>query len=145
MPTHLLKLWRNSSSRCSHHFNRTRLQVRLRKAEITSLTHLRNSIRFCHVETAPTGLKHHTARNLLKSAICGILAQMRPAVQRHRIGEKRRETQDFLNQMVLNCRSESFNFKKLLGFTSFFKDPVRLANRTYRAWGENSIEKWTIE
>ena len=41
--------------------------------------------------------------------------------------------------------SGSFNFKKLLGFTSFFNDPVRLGNRTYRVWGENSIEKWTIE
>ena len=39
----------------------------------------------------------------------------------------------------------AFNFKKLLGFTFFFKDPARLGNRTYRAWGENSIEKWTIE
>jgi hypothetical protein len=29
----------------------------------------------------------------------------------------------------------AFDFKKLLGFTSFFKDPVRLGNRTYRAWG----------
>ena len=28
-----------------------------------------------------------------------------------------------------------FNFKKLLDFTSFFKEPVRLGNRTYRAWG----------
>ena len=27
-----------------------------------------------------------------------------------------------------------FNFKKLLDFTSFFKDPVQLGNRTYRAW-----------
>ena len=39
----------------------------------------------------------------------------------------------------------SFNFKELLGFTSFFKDPVRLGNQTYRTWDKNSIEKWTIE
>ena len=31
-------------------------------------------------------------------------------------------------------QSEPFNFKNLLDFTSFFKDPVRLGNRTYRAW-----------
>ena len=28
-----------------------------------------------------------------------------------------------------------FSFKELLGFRSFFEDPVRLGNRTYRAWG----------
>ena len=27
-----------------------------------------------------------------------------------------------------------FYYKKLLDFTSFFKEPVRLGNRTYRAW-----------
>ena len=27
-------------------------------------------------------------------------------------------------------------------FRPFFADPVRLGNRTYRAWGENRTEKW---
>ena len=30
---------------------------------------------------------------------------------------------------------ESFSFKKFLGFAPPFTNPVRLGNRTYRAWG----------
>ena len=37
------------------------------------------------------------------------------------------------------CLSEPFNFKKLLDFTSFLQEPVRLGNRTYRAWGEERL------
>ena len=34
-----------------------------------------------------------------------------------------------------------FSFKKFSGFTPFFLDPVRLGNRTYRAWDENWRKK----
>ena len=38
------------------------------------------------------------------------------------------------------------NFKKLLGFMSFFNDPVRLGTTEPTGpGGKNSIEKWTIE
>ena len=54
-------------------------------------------------------------------------------------------------QLTALFEPESFNFKKLLGFTSFFygAGSVRNAgriwastpqNRTYRAWGENSMK-----
>ena len=32
-------------------------------------------------------------------------------------------------------QAEPFSFKKIWDFAAFFLDPVRLGNRTYRAWG----------
>ena len=56
------------------------------------------------------------------------------------------------SQIYFGCISGPFNFKKLLSFTPFFNDPVRLGGKhpskntePTGLGGENSIKKWTIE
>ena len=39
------------------------------------------------------------------------------------------------------AKTGAFSFKKLSDFMPFFHDPVRLGNRTYRAWSKNQAKE----